>query len=87
MKAGLWSEAHQLLMLQVAPRLLIASHHPSDALPTQEQQQLESELQQLLSNVWPHADDIQQRSEGVNSGLLAWDAGAELYAEYYDLRV
>lgn len=71
----------------MAPRLLLASHCTHDIQPSQEQQQLGSELQQLIQMLQPHADKIRQQSEAASSGLLAWGFGAGLYAEYYQLRV
>lgn len=87
MKAELWSDTHQLLTLHVAPRLLLASHHSSDTAPSQQQQQLESELQGLLHNLKPHADAIEHHCAAAGSSLVPWDFGAGLYAEYYALRV
>ena len=87
MKAELWSDAHQLLTLHVAPGLLLASHHPSDTPASQEQQQLESNLQDLLQHLQPHANEIDQQCETDHSGLIPWGLGAGLYADYHAIRV
>lgn len=87
MKADLWADAHQLLVLNVAPQLLLASHHPSDITPNDQQQQLESRLQQVLQQLEPHANEINAAADTSTSGCVPWDLGAQLYMDYYSLRV
>ena len=92
MEAGLWVEAHQLLCVHLAPQLFLASHTPAGGIPSEQQQQLEDELQQLISRLASHAVLISAQAGSrlqpdAELHAVSWSHGAGVYAIFYELRV
>ena len=92
MQAEQWNAAHQLLGLHLAPQLFFASHTQEDAYPTEQQQQLQSQLQHLLSRLQPHAAQLTESDDATNPADIhaqhaSWDQGVGVYATYYALQV
>lgn len=92
LQAELWHEAHQLLCHHLGPQLFFASHTQEEVYPSQQQQQLESQLQHLISRLQPHADQIAGLSANRHSSAAhlqhaSWSEGAGVYAMFYALRV
>jgi len=92
MEAGLWVEAHQLLCIHLAPQLFLASHTQAGGNPSEQQQQLEDELQQLISRLTNHAVRISAQAGSrlqpdAELDAVSWSEGAGVYAIFYELRV
>ena len=92
MEAGLWVEAHQLLCIHLAPQLFLASHSQEGGIPSEQQQQLEDELQQLITRLTSHAEQISAQSgsrlqSDAELDAVSWSQGAGVYATFYELRV
>ena len=92
MEAGLWVDAHQLLCIHLAPQLFLASHPQAGGIPSEQQQQLEDELQQLISRLTSHAVRISAQAGSrlqpdAELDAVSWSHGAGVYAIFYELRV
>ncbi|KAA6423558.1 MAG: nuclear pore complex Nup98-Nup96-like, partial [Trebouxia sp. A1-2] len=91
MEAGLWVEAHQLLCIHLAPQLFLASHTQEGRIPSEQQQQLEAELQQLISRLTSHAERISAQAGSrlqpdAELNAVSWSQGVGLYATFFELR-
>ena len=90
LEAELWAEAHQLLCFHLAPQLFFASHSQEGSIPSQQQQDLEDHLRQLIARLESHDQETGVQSNLQTSAELhavSWSDGAGLYALYYELRV
>lgn len=92
LEAELWSEAHQLLCLRLAPQLFVASYSQDDLAPTEQQQQLESQLQGFLSHMNTHRHQLAASATALTQleadwYIPGWAEGAGVYSTYYSLRV
>ncbi len=92
MEAGLWVEAHQLLCIHLAPQLFLASHSQEGGIPSEQQQQLEDELQQLITRLTSHAEQISSQSgsrlqSDAELDAVSWSQGAGVYATFFELWV
>ena len=91
--AKLWSEVHQLLCLRLAPQLFLASYSQDDLGPTAQQQQMESKLQRLLSQLNSHSHELAVSVSRLTHPEAdwhvgqSWTEGAGVYSTYYRLRV
>lgn len=90
--AQLWSDAHQLLCLRLAPQLFLASYSQDGFAPTEQQQQMESKLQGFLSQMSTHHQQLAPPASMLTQPEADWyigglTEGAGVYSIYYSLRV
>lgn len=89
--AQLWSEAHQLLCLRLAPQLFLASYSQDGFAPTEQQQHVESKLQGFLSQMSTHHQQLAPPASMLTQPEADWylgglPEGAGVYSTYYGLR-
>ena len=92
LEAELWSEAHQLLCLRLAPQLFLASYSQDDFAPTEQQEQTESKLHGFLSQMSTHHQQLVAPASMLTQPETDWyigslAEGAGVYNTYYGLRV